>query len=516
MAEHLSKVPIIDQFVAPYPMGIEANPGPNGIDPSLPPDVIEARAYQMGHIVVTACLNTMVNTNLGEESYTELEIEGLLEARAAEITEQRHLDEEGLLSTIATTSGDTTRRDAAESTLSDGIDPQFRDQYYDNQRKIEELESLGRGNLTPAMKANLSRLRQEQRILKRQHSTSDKFPTFRGFSQRRRDLGARKGLKMLGKSEAQIADIMEERGDHKGLRHRRQSKETQKRGEAEDEQTRNIISRKGVVIELGDGRKHVVADVLPTPAQGFKVIGRSTTGDPIFETDPITGYEVLHDLYLPELDKKTGRPKIDPATGRVIIKMATNPTTGLLEKVTAPRDDPHLRSGHDKTSGGIVANGPFFYEDGSPVHSKSISADSFKPTDDRVILKPLLSGAEAVEALVKGTGSGIELTDKHITLGHLVRHVRANPQAVLSESTRTALLENHLIFAGSNGFTNPTLRPPFDIIEDTGHFERFDYVDPVTTRKARIRQQTELYGVERINSGRKKKRYKERDARLSG
>lgn len=515
MSEHLSSVPVIDQIVAPYPMGIEANPGPNGIDPSLPPDIIKARASQMGHIVVTVCLNTPVNTELGEKSYSELDIERLLEARAAQITEDRHIVEWDILDTIEATSGDNARRDAAKTTREDRIEPQFQDQYYDNQRKIEELESLGKRSLTPGMRANLSRLRQEQRILRRQHSPSDRIPTFRRISQRRRDRSAREGLKMLGKSEAQIADIMEGEGNRRGLRDRRESRETRRRERAEDEQTRNIISRKGVIIMLEDGRRHVIADVLPTPAQGFKFLGIDPAGEPIFDKDP-AGKEILHDLYLPEIDKKTGRPKIDPATGRIVVKQALNPATGLMERVTAPRDDPHLRSGHDKTSGGIVAKGPFCYADGTPVHSKSISSDSFNPTDDRVVLKPLLSGAEAVEALVKGVGSGIRLTDKHITLGHLVRYVTVNPRTVESEATRKALLESHLIFKKPDSFTSSALRPPFDNTRGTGYFEKFNYVDPVTTRKARILQQTELYGVERIKSGRKKKRYKDRDARLSG
>lgn len=507
MAEHLSTSPVIEKNVAIYPRGIEANPGPNGVTPTKTADYI-------GSVVATACLNdTPVTTELGQEAYSELQIEGFLEQRARELSENRYQQEEVALTNIALASGDQTRRSAATRTLALEIDSDLRDKYYDNQRTIEELEALGKKGLTPPMRANLSKLKREQRLIERRNSSSTRAKSIRGFFRRRDDLKARKGGELIGVGEAQLSALLEDRGNHRGLRHSRFNKQIEKRGLSEDEQIRNIVGRKGVVVQLEANRRYVVSDILPTPAQGFKVIGTAPDGKPIFETDR-RGQCVLHDLYLPEIDEKTGRPKIDHSTGKIVIKEARNPLTGRLEKVTAPRDDPHLRTGHDKTSGEITTKGPFFYEDGSSVHSQAVSGDSFKPTDDRVVLKPLLSGAEAIRVLVEGRDSGISLKDKHVTVGALSDFAQRNPQTVVSDEARIELLENHLVFSKSDRHTNPNLRPDYDITKRTGHFERFSYTDPVTTRQHRIFQQTELYGVERVKKARKKG-YKVRDTRLS-
>ncbi|HRV76288.1 MAG TPA: hypothetical protein P5247_02830 [Candidatus Saccharimonadales bacterium] len=525
MAEQLSSKPMIDTTVAIYPRGIEANPGPNGINPSHPPDVIESMSYDLGRLTIGMCKTTPREVNLGSSSYSELEIARLLDNTSASITQQTEMEEERLLLGMQTGSLDPDRSWAATAALDDGIDPDFRDRYFSNEKEIEFLRGLGPRSLNPDQSNRLKSLEREQKRIINHHSTNDKFRTFRGFARRRRDVDARRGGVLGGATETELAATFEGKGQHGKILHGRRSKEVRTHLKAEKEQTRNIVARKGFMLTLSDPshprgkRNYIVDDVASTPAQAFKIIGLDTKGEPIFEKDA-SGKEVLHDMYLPEIDPKTKRPMIDPSTHKVVLKKTQvpviDPATGLPKisntgqivmrevPIPVPRDGTYGISGMDKTSGKAANSGPFYYQDGSPVHTKAWGPDSFKPTDDRAILKPLLSGEEAVEVLVKGHNSGYGLSDKHITVGLLCGYIENNPDSIVDKKTREKVIQNHLVFRETNDITDQSLLPPFDFNEKTGHFERFYYVDPVTTRTRKILEHQQIYGGERVKEGRKK------------
>lgn len=527
MPEHLSSELTVERTIAPYPTGIEDNLAANGINPNQSPSIIKSLSYDLGRLTVGLCQDTPSELKIGDHSYSELQIAALLDGASSSITATTELDEELTLSDIKDYSTDIDRANAAASTLADGIDPDYRDRYYAQEKEIEFLEGLGKGSRNATQENRLKALRRDQSRIIKGHSESTKLKPARQYLRRRRDVAARKGGLRSGATETELATVLEGRGQHGAILHSKPSRELKNKLKSEQKQTRNIVSRKGFVVKLADpsqpsgARNYIVDDVISTPAQAFKLIGLDEKGEPIFEKDR-TGKEILHDMYLPEIDPNTKRPKIDTITHKVILKKTQvseiDPSTGLpvIKEVpmAVPRDGTYGTSGMDKTNGKATNIGPFYYADGTPVNTRAWGPDSFKPTDDRVILKPLLSGSEAIQVIVKGDRSGLNLKDKHYTLGFLCAYVDEYPDVVVDEKEREEIISTHLVFRESNPHTDPGLRPAHDRVRGTGHFERFYYTDPTTTRTRKILDHQEKYGAERVKDARKKG-LKVRAARIS-
>ncbi len=511
--------------VAREPIGIINDPIANGIAKvdaagnNRPPGVVGAEVRSLGAAAVRFNLAFNDPTlELGDIAYSELRIEAQLEA----ISKQERLKTEALeelqLRQLAASPTNPALAPPADDTLRDagGLNPHVRSTYFANQTQIKQYEAAGIKNLTKSQKNNYKYLKSQQRILRRRHSPETNFGKTRQFFRSRNDVSARNGMRMGGSSEEAIASVLEGRGRTKSYRQYAEAREDKKRRRAENEQAGNIVSRKGTILTIND-RRHVVYDVVSTPAQAHRVRDMRD-GKPVFETIPGTSTPKLYPMY---------RAKLDPATKKV---MRGVDGKVIIESEPMPRDNSY-RSGSDKNTGENKITEQFYYGDGTPVHTQGWGPDSFNPIDDRVVLKPLLTGDEAFEIIVNGASSaGINLKDMHVPLKRLTSLVLQDPQALEDPRKRKEILENHLIFAKSDSntprtITGPTTktgpgpvttlgaRTPQDQSRDAGHFRRFDYADPRTSREITVSNYLNKYGRERIQDALKKGR-KERAGRL--
>jgi hypothetical protein len=288
----------------------------------------------------------------------------------------------------------------------------------------------------------------------------------------------RKMGRKLGIDEEEIARTFPGKGS------RSQVKYLEKLDRAEQQELRNQFGRKGAVLEDPSGRKFYVYDVLSTPAQAYRVV-LSPEGIPVFETDD-EGNPRLHPIYLPKRDSK----------GKVQYR---ENGTAILEDEPLPRQDNYL-SGKHKDGRQDELLDILYYEDGTPIRSECYDASSFDPADDIVILKPLLTGAEAIRWILEG--EGVQIKDTHVTVKQLEQEVinktktilqdqepkklRLKRRAANTQTPRTDALKEHYIFKAEDHTTKPEFRPPKDRAEHTGHFSRPAYPAGLASREKTV------------------------------
>jgi hypothetical protein len=538
--EHLNPSRSTYTSVAPPPTGILNNLSENGIDPGKPPDEITTLANELGQACVTAAFLTPVGLNLGTTTYSNLRTEKIEGQVAREVRVGNTSAVNAEVNNLAATSLDPAIRDiASEAGKLIPKQPQLTPAVLKLQSEIEAIKASSRaGNAGPAVKQQLREKQKALDRLRREHKRMSFSTRTRAEKTTRR---ARKSMQEGVNNPTRIAHLT-------GTDQRSKVRDWQ-RGQKEANDSANQVSTKGAILII-NGRKHVVVDTKPQPVQAFRPDRTdrrsSSLSDPILDRSAVPSPDggFLHDVYINTAPP--GQP----------LRLISMPRGAIQPGGTA----------YQSLTGTPSSDGNLYYRDGAQVvPSESVEFDipypatgilplgadqgkeytnpatgekrlkysapvqseqSFVKEEDEVVLQPLLSGAEAIQALVGNIAGQPEfdetlLKQVNMRLSELEHDLSAGDIQPIKNRKRKKALKESLIFKPSDTATPPELRPPHDTIKQTGHFSRYTHQggNPETTRAKRwdeyIKIVTEIRHRTMQQSGADKAKNKVRRTRIT-
>ena len=532
--EHLNRTRETTKLVAPQPTGIINDPSSNNLDPSKPSAVIRAEAEAIGEACVEAALSTPVDLNFGQSPYSELRIRRIEGQAAQDAQGAANASVSQGVADLATSSLDPgTRRLAQSAQGTIPGHPELDAQVLHHKSIVAGVDAIS--NPTPAQKQNRANAQRALERIGREYKPAGKIgSTLRfaggkrggGFRDSRAQQTARKARRIMEQnpgmySTSRTAAAVGTKGAS--------AKEDRRTSEKERARPENQVSTKGAVFFDENGRKFVVIDTEQQAVQAFRPVNidkRPPTStevdlDKSAKVDSVYSEPILEDVYY------NTAPPGQPKNLEVMPRGALQPDGSAFQGL------PHIKGSYD---------GNMYYADGTLIEpggqveidlpftgqvplgaekaqqytdpktgalrikykAPILSPDSFLPGEDRVIVKPLLTPAEAIQAFVGGGANNPEfdaslLEKQNIALSTLADRLirgeiemirkegRKRKQKKKAEKERQEILEDHLVFEATKYFTPAELLPPHDRTIPSGHFARYTHRDDIgeTERAAR-------------------------------
>jgi hypothetical protein len=528
--EHLNQTRETTSLVALPPTGIINNPSSNSIDPSKPPADIRTEAEAIGEACVEAALSTAVDLNLGQSPYSELRTRRMEGQAAQAAQDAANASVAQGVADLATSSLDPgTRRMAQSARGTIPGHPELDAQVLHHKSIIAGVDAVS--NPTPTQKQNRANAQKALKRIKKEYEQAGKVSSIVRFAGGKRGGGFRDSRAQQTAHSARRT-MEQNLGMYSTLRTAGavgtkgiSAKGDEKTSEKERERPENQVSTKGAVFVDKNGRKFVVIDTEQQAVQAFRPVNtdkRPPTStkvdlDKSAEVDPVYSEPILEDVYY------NTAPPGQPKNLEVMPRGALQPDGSAFQGL------PHIKGSYD---------GNMYYSDGTLIESDGqveidlpftgqlplgaekaqqytdpitwaprikyrapiLSPGSFLPGEDRVIVKPLLTPAEAIQAFVGGGANNPEfdaslLEQQNIALSTLadrlirgeIEIIRSERQRRKTEKERRKILEEHLVFEATKYFTPAELLPPHDRTIPSGHFARYTHRDDVgeTERAAR-------------------------------
>jgi len=504
-------------------------------------EIGEDGAY-MGELLVEASFQTPVSLDTGSAAYLEQRNEQSEEEIAQIRKEAMDHERQAQLELVRHASSDPLEREAAGMALDHLDDPSMLPAYKTKASYLLKVrEDLNRNPKSKHLRQEVTRLERELFAMSyMSRAPRPERPWWQPVARVKSGIqkvqkGARKSMEATGTSRTHIADNLGTGGKRTNANTEVNNWQERRRLNRESSLPENLVSAKGTIIQTREevfgripelhllaDRRYVVIDTISQHAQAFR-----PNLNPINPTTEVT-------------------PGQDGALHTIFINVAPVGQTPILKPV--PRDS--LRNGgtahqflHNGDIGyGESTDGRFYYEDGVPINMNAkttvdipmgislppntgkvsyvdipdplnpgltvrvqraevpvVSDDSFSPGEDLVVLRPLLTGAEAFDRIVIGAEvDDALLQDVIIRLSDLTSFLYNQEIGVISnQRDREDILQNHLIFhSEAPGSPADGLRSPLDEAEDAGHFRRYHHTDPRTQRE--IRQQNYLHLINTV------------------
>jgi hypothetical protein len=520
--------------------------------PRTDQEIANDGAY-MGRLLVDASFQTPVSLDAGSPAYVEQRNEHSEEELAQIRKDAMNHERLNQLNAIRHTSSDPLQREAAGMAIDHLDDPSMAPAYKAKATQLlKSREDLSRNPRSRHLRQEVTRLERElsdMSYMSRAPRPERQWwqPVVRVKSGiQKAQKGARKSMESTGTSRTHIADTLGTGGTRTNANRQINNWLENRRFNRESRLPENLVSAKGSIIQTTEevfgrnpelhllaDRRYVVMDTVSQYAQAFR------------PTDPAGTVPIP---MAPHPINTQAAPGQDGFLHTIYINVAAPGHPILLKPV--PRD--HTRVGgtaHQHLHNGDIGygestDGRFYYEDGVPINMEAqttvdlpmgaippanagkvsyadipdplnpgatvrvqrvevpvISEDSFSPGEDLVILRPLLTGAEAFDRVVRGAElDDLLLHDVVIRLSDLTSFLYNQEIGVISsQNDREEILQSHLIYHDEDAHS-PTdgLRSTLDETVDTGHFRRYQHLDQDARTSREIRQQDYLQFISAV------------------